>query len=70
MTAVNLLHGSSNPIGGGNAVLKLRWGRDAAGLRFAGRQALASSSPWVRTRSAPAGAGRECPRATPGRAWA
>ena len=36
VTAVNLLHGSSNPIGGGNAVLKLRWGRDAAGLRFAG----------------------------------
>ena len=36
VTTVNLLHGSSNPIGGGNAVLKLRWGQDAAGLRFAG----------------------------------
>ncbi len=36
VTAVNLLHGSANPIGGGNAVLKLRWGQDAAGLRLAG----------------------------------
>ena len=36
VTTVNVLHGSSNPIGGGNAVLKLRWGQDAAGLRFVG----------------------------------
>ncbi|MEE8525737.1 MAG: amidohydrolase family protein [Thermoanaerobaculia bacterium] len=36
VTTTNVLHGSSNPIGGGNAVLKLRWGGDAAGLRFEG----------------------------------
>jgi len=36
VTTVNVLHGSANPIGGGNAVIKLRWGQDAAGLRFAG----------------------------------
>ncbi|RMH20128.1 MAG: hypothetical protein D6696_08880 [Acidobacteria bacterium] len=36
VTTINALHGSANPIGGGNAVLKLRWGKDAAGLRFDG----------------------------------
>jgi imidazolonepropionase-like amidohydrolase len=36
VTSVNILHGSSNPIGGGNAVIKLRWGSDADGLRFEG----------------------------------
>lgn len=36
VTVVNVLHGSANPIGGGNAVLKLRWGHDADGMRFAG----------------------------------
>lgn len=36
VTTVNVLHGSSNPIGGGNAVIKLRWGQDADGLRFEG----------------------------------
>ncbi len=36
VTTVNVLHGSANPIGGGNAILKLRWGQDAAGLRFEG----------------------------------
>ena len=36
VTTVNVLHGSSNPIGGGNAVLKLRWGTDAETMRFAG----------------------------------
>lgn len=36
VTTVNVLHGSSNPIGGGNAVIKLRWGRDADGLRLEG----------------------------------
>jgi imidazolonepropionase-like amidohydrolase len=29
VTSVNILHGSANPIGGGNAVVKLRWGSDA-----------------------------------------
>ena len=32
VTTVNVLHGSANPIGGQNAVLKLRWGADAEGL--------------------------------------
>ena len=36
VTTVNVLHGSANPIGGQNAVLKLRWGQDADGLRFEG----------------------------------
>lgn len=36
VTSINVLHGSANPIGGGNAVLKLRWGSDAEGLRFDG----------------------------------
>ncbi len=36
VTTINVLHGSANPIGGGNAVIKLRWGQDADGLRFEG----------------------------------
>jgi imidazolonepropionase-like amidohydrolase len=36
VTAVNVLHGSANPIGGKNAVIKLRWGADAQALRFEG----------------------------------
>ena len=36
VTTANLLHGSANPMGGQNAVIKLRWGADADGLRFAG----------------------------------
>jgi imidazolonepropionase-like amidohydrolase len=36
VTAVNVLHGSANAIGGANAVIKLRWGRDARGLLFEG----------------------------------
>jgi imidazolonepropionase-like amidohydrolase len=31
-TTVNALHGSANPIGGLNVVLKMRWGKDAEGL--------------------------------------
>ncbi|MBI2615142.1 MAG: amidohydrolase [Gemmatimonadetes bacterium] len=38
VTSVNVLHGSANPIGGKNAVIKLRWGADAAGLLFQGAQ--------------------------------
>ncbi|MBW3552949.1 MAG: amidohydrolase family protein [Gemmatimonadetes bacterium] len=34
VTTINVLHGSANPIGGQNAVLKLRWGADAADLLF------------------------------------
>ncbi|MGI9241323.1 MAG: amidohydrolase family protein, partial [Verrucomicrobiales bacterium] len=37
LTTSNLLHGSANPMGGQNQVIKLRWGsRDAGGLAFAG----------------------------------
>lgn len=36
ITTANILHGSSNPIGGKNAVVKLRWGKDAQGLLFEG----------------------------------
>lgn len=36
VTAINILHGSANPIGGGNAVVKLRWGQNATGMLFDG----------------------------------
>ncbi|HEX7118213.1 MAG TPA: amidohydrolase family protein [Longimicrobiales bacterium] len=36
VTTINLLHGSANPIGGRNAVLKLRWGADAHEMIFEG----------------------------------
>jgi imidazolonepropionase-like amidohydrolase len=36
VTVANTLHGSANPIGGGNATIKFRWGADAAGLLFEG----------------------------------
>jgi len=36
VTSVNVLHGSANPIGGKNAVIKLRWGADAKGLLLQG----------------------------------
>ncbi len=36
VTSANVLHGSANPIGGQNAVVKLRWGANAQGLIFEG----------------------------------
>jgi imidazolonepropionase-like amidohydrolase len=36
VTTSNVLHGSANPIGGKNAVIKHRWGKDARGLLFEG----------------------------------
>jgi imidazolonepropionase-like amidohydrolase len=36
VTAINAMHGSANPIGGLAATLKLRWGRSADEMRFAG----------------------------------
>ncbi|HEV8264691.1 MAG TPA: amidohydrolase family protein [Gemmatimonadales bacterium] len=36
VTSANILHGSANPIGGRNAVIKTRWGADAAGLLLQG----------------------------------
>jgi len=35
LTTANLLHGSANPIGGQNAVIKLRWGAMPDALKFA-----------------------------------
>ena len=34
LTAANQLHGSANPIGGQNSVVKLRWGEPRAAMRF------------------------------------
>ena len=36
LTTANILHGSANPIGGKNQVIKLRWGKPAKGLIFDG----------------------------------
>lgn len=36
VTTSHLLHGSANPIGGQNAVIKLRWGKMAEELKFEG----------------------------------
>ena len=40
VTTINVLHGSANPIGGGNAVLKLRWGGDADDLLMGARPGI------------------------------
>ncbi len=34
VTAANILHGSANPIGGQNQVIKLRWGQTGDGMKF------------------------------------
>ncbi|MFP6691486.1 MAG: amidohydrolase, partial [Pirellulales bacterium] len=39
VTAANILHGSANPIGGQNQVVKLRWGFESEGLKFEGAPA-------------------------------
>jgi imidazolonepropionase-like amidohydrolase len=39
LTAANQLHGSANPIGGRNSVVKLRWGGTVEDMRFAGAPA-------------------------------
>lgn len=36
LTTVNQLHGSANPIGGQNSVVKIRWGQGAERFRFEG----------------------------------
>ncbi len=36
VTTANILHGSANPIGGKNQVVKLRWGKGTEGMKFAG----------------------------------
>ncbi|MDP7070124.1 MAG: amidohydrolase family protein [Phycisphaerales bacterium] len=60
LTAANQLHGSANPIGGRNSVVKIRWGRPArdypldgapAGIKFAlGENVKRSSSRYPDTR--------------------
>ncbi len=37
VTAMQILHGSSNPIGGRSAIIKLKWGEDADGLLIKNR---------------------------------
>ena len=39
LTSANILHGSANPIGGQNQVIKLRWGRPYEELKFHGAPA-------------------------------
>jgi imidazolonepropionase-like amidohydrolase len=39
LTTANVLHGSANPMGGQNRIIKLRWGSDAAGLELEGAPA-------------------------------
>ena len=56
----------ANPIGGRNAVVKLRWGADGRGADLRGRAARASSSRSARTPKRD----RNPRRATPPRAWA
>ena len=34
VTAIQILHGSANPIGGQSALIKLRWGKDPEGLKI------------------------------------
>ena len=36
VTAVQVLHGSANPIGGQSAIIKLRWGSDPEGMKIKG----------------------------------
>jgi imidazolonepropionase-like amidohydrolase len=36
VTSANVLHGSANPIGGQNQVIKLRWGATGEAMKFAG----------------------------------
>ena len=40
VTTINILHGSANPIGGGNSVIKLRWGADADDLRVGAHKGI------------------------------
>ena len=39
LTAANVLHGSANPIGGKNQIIKLRWGMGPEALKFTGAKA-------------------------------
>ena len=39
VTTANILHGSANSIGGKTIVMKMRWGKNAEEMKFAGRHA-------------------------------
>ena len=71
VTTANVLHGSANAIGGKNAVIKLRWGKDAQGPavrgRAAGHQVRARREPQARELAA---ATTPTQRAIRRRAWA
>ena len=49
LTVANLLHGSANPIGGQNCVIKLRDGAAPGGLEIRGRARAASNSRSAKT---------------------
>ncbi len=70
VTTINLLHGSCNSIGGQNAVLKLRWGKDPEGDQVrAGREPQAQQLPHPRLRALPGhadGGGGHDPRGLQG----
>ena len=50
LTVANVLHGSANPIGGKNQVIKLRWGKTRAKRSSSKARCPASSSRSARTR--------------------
>ena len=50
VTSANILHGSANPIGGQNQVIKLRWGADGRTNEIHGAPP-GLSSPWAKTSS-------------------
>ncbi|MBM4109159.1 MAG: amidohydrolase family protein [Phycisphaerae bacterium] len=48
VTAVGSLHGSANPIGGQNAVNRIRWGvAHPEEMHFAGRDSYSDANPWL-----------------------
>ena len=65
VTTVNILHGSANVIGGQNAVIKLRWGKDVADLFFedapAGVKFALGENPKQTNRTRPDGVTRRYP---------
>jgi imidazolonepropionase-like amidohydrolase len=65
VTTSNVLHGSANPIGGKNVVIKHRWGKGAAGLIFEGAPPgikFAMGENPKRSRGTPAGVPKRYPQ--------
>ena len=70
VTTANVLHGSANPIGGKNLVIKLRWGKvPDRRVPLCRAPCRASSSPWARTERR-AAVRQQGPRRYPTAAWA